>query len=70
MQAQTCFIGGLPMLFYGDELGYTNDYSYLNEPGKSYDNRWMHRPVIDWEKNKRIEEKDTIEEKIFSTPNA
>jgi amylosucrase len=67
MQAQTCFIGGLPMLFYGDELGYTNDYSYLNEPGKSYDNRWMHRPVIDWEKNKRIEEKDTIEEKIFST---
>ena len=66
MQAQTCYIGGLPMLFYGDELGYTNDYSYLNDPGKSYDNRWMHRPVIDWQKNERINEKGTVEEKIFS----
>ena len=66
MQAQSCFIGGIPMLFYGDELGYTNDYSYLNDPGKSYDNRWMHRPVIDWKKNERIEVKGTVEEKIFS----
>ena len=66
MQAQSCFIGGVPMLFYGDEVGYTNDYSYLADPAKSYDNRWMHRPVIDWKKNERIEEEDTIEEKIFS----
>ena len=50
MQAQSFFIGGIPVLFYGDEQGYTNDYSYLNDPGKSYDNRWMHRPVIDWQK--------------------
>jgi len=54
------------MIFYGDELGYTNDYSYLDDPGKSYDNRWMHRPVIDWEKNKKIEEEGTIEERMFS----
>jgi amylosucrase len=66
MQAQTFFIGGIPMLFYGDEAAYTNDYSYLDDPAKSYDNRWMHRPVIDWTKNKKTEEKDTIEEKIFS----
>ena len=66
MQAQTFFIGGIPMLFYGDEAAYTNDYSYLDDPAKSYDNRWMHRPVIDWAKNKKTEEKDTIEEKIFS----
>lgn len=66
MQAHSFFIGGVPMLFYGDEAGYTNDYSYLNDPGKSYDNRWMHRPVIDWEKNKRIDEAGTLEQKIFS----
>jgi amylosucrase len=66
MQAQSFFIGGLPMLFYGDEAGYTNDYSYLKDPGKSYDNRWMHRPVIDWEKNKRIDIPGTVEHKIFS----
>lgn len=66
MQAQSFFIGGVPMLFYGDEAGYTNDYSYLDEPGKSYDNRWMHRPVIDWEKNKKIDLPGTIEQRIFT----
>lgn len=49
MQAHSFFIGGLPMIFYGDELGATNDYSYLQDPGKSYDNRWMHRPMIQWD---------------------
>ena len=42
MQAQSMLLGGIPMLFYGDEVGYTNDYSYLVDPGKSYDNRWMY----------------------------
>jgi len=66
MQAHSFFIGGLPMIFYGDELGYTNDYSYLKDPGKSYDNRWMHRPVIDWERNKKIDIAGTVEEQVFS----
>jgi len=66
MQALSFFIGGMPMLFYGDELGYTNDYSYLEDPGKSYDNRWMHRPVMDWDRIRQIEIRDTTEERIFS----
>ena len=67
MQAHSFFIGGVPMLFYGDEAGYTNDYSYLNDVGKNYDNRWMHRPVIDWEKNKNIDKEGTIEQQVFSS---
>ncbi len=66
MQAHSFFIGGVPMLFYGDEAAYTNDYSYLQDTGKSYDNRWMHRPVINWKKNKKIEEEGSIEHRIFS----
>lgn len=66
MQAHSFFIGGVPMVFYGDEAGYTNDYSYLGDPGKNYDNRWMHRPTIDWEKNKNIDIAGTIEQKMFS----
>jgi amylosucrase len=54
------------MIFYGDEQGYTNDYSYLNDKTKDYDNRWMHRPLIDWEKNNKVSVKGTIENKIFS----
>ena len=66
MQAHSFFISGIPMLFYGDEQGYTNDYSYADDADKNYDNRWMHRPLIDWEKNKRSVVKGTIENKIFS----
>lgn len=66
MQALSFFVGGVPMLFYGDEVGYTNDYSYLKDPAKSYDNRWMHRPVIDWKKNKKSEKVGSIEHRIFS----
>jgi amylosucrase len=66
MQAQSFFIGGIPMLFYGDEVGYTNDYSYLQDEGKNYDNRWMHRPVIDWDKNEKINVKGSSEQEIFT----
>jgi amylosucrase len=66
MQAFTMFSGGLPMLFYGDEAAYTNDYSYENDPAKSYDNRWMHRPVIDWQKNERRHLPDTCEGAVFA----
>ena len=66
MQAHSFFLGGVPMIFYGDELGYTNDYSYLKDPGKSYDNRWMHRPVMDWKKNQHTGVAGTIEQKVFS----
>ena len=65
MQGHSILLGGLPMLFYGDEVGYTNDYSYQNDPGKSYDNRWMHRPVIDWEKVNRKKVGGTVEQQIF-----
>ena len=65
MQAHSFFLGGVPMMFYGDEVGYTNDYSYLKDEGKSYDNRWMHRPLIDWKKNKKLEKEGTVEQIIF-----
>lgn len=67
MQAHSFFIGGIPVIFYGDEVGYTNDYSYRQDDGKSYDNRWMHRPLIDWEKNDKIEQAGTPEQIIFSS---
>ncbi len=65
MQAHSFFIGGIPMLFYGDEVGYTNDYSYLSDPGKSYDNRWMHRRIIDWKKIKKISTDGSVEQHVF-----
>ncbi len=65
MQAHSIFLGGLPMLYYGDEVGYTNDYSYQQDHRKSYDNRWMHRPKIDWRKNELWQQSGTVENEIF-----
>ena len=65
MQAHSFFLGGIPMIFYGDEAGYTNDYSYLDDPGKHYDNRWMHRPLMDWKKNKQIIAEDGPQHCIY-----
>ena len=66
MQAHSFFMGGMPMLFYGDEAAYTNDYSYLQDDGKSYDNRWMHRPQINWQKNALTTNPHTPEGKVFA----
>jgi amylosucrase len=67
MQAQSLFLGGVPMLFYGDEVAYENDYSYLQDQAKSYDNRWMHRPNIDWKKNQRAKKTGTTENIVFTS---
>ena len=40
--------GGLPLLYMGDELGMLNDKSFLKNSAKAEDNRWIHRPEMDW----------------------
>jgi amylosucrase len=42
--------GGIPLLYMGDEIGLLNDADYLNQPDLTDDNRWMHRPPMDWDK--------------------
>jgi len=59
--------GGIPLLYYGDEVGTTNDYSYLDDDTKAYDNRWMHRPVLDWNIMNLRHEHGSIEHQIFES---
>jgi amylosucrase len=42
-------VGGIPLIYLGDEIGTLNDYSYLDHPDHKLDSRWVHRPVTDWE---------------------
>lgn len=58
--------GGIPLLYNGDALGVLNDYSYRDNPSKSSDNRWIHRPKIDWEKADLRKKQGTVEHTIFS----
>jgi amylosucrase len=56
--------GGLPLLYMGDELGMLNDKSYLNDPAKADDNRWIHRPEMDWSLVKSAEKGRGVEGEI------
>ena len=39
--------GALPVLYMGDELGMTNDYSYTQRADRAMDSRWLQRPAFD-----------------------
>lgn len=49
-------IGGIPLIYLGDEAGTLNDYTYANNPAKAGDSRWVHRPATDWQQRAHIQE--------------
>ncbi len=59
--------GGIPLLYMGDELGLLNDQSYLDNPDLAEDNRWMHRPFMDWETAEKRYDWMSINGRIFQT---
>jgi len=58
-------IGGIPLIYLGDELGTLNDYSYLEDKGKAHDSRWVHRPKYDSQKSIKRNKENTIERQIY-----
>ncbi|HGF7528262.1 TPA: amylosucrase [Vibrio cholerae] len=42
----TMSIGGIPLIYQGDELGLLNDYDYMSDPSKRDDARWVNRPPV------------------------
>ena len=58
-------IGGIPLLYFGDEVGTLNDYSYRSDPSKEHDSRWVHRPQMDWKKVDLRNDPATIEGRVY-----
>jgi amylosucrase len=52
-------VGGIPLLYLGDEIGMLNDYSYEQVEGKAEDSRWVHRPLFDWARAAQRHDRDT-----------
>jgi glycosidase len=59
-------IGGIPLLYLGDELGMTNDYGYREDAAKRFDSRWVHRPVFDWQRSEERHDPATVTGRIYS----
>jgi amylosucrase len=54
--------GGVPLIYMGDELGLRNDPA-----GRAAeDNRWMHRPFMDWEAAERRHDPSTVEGRLWT----
>jgi len=58
-------IGGIPLIYLGDEVGTLNDYSYRQDPAKAEDSRWVHRPAADWDRIARRADESTLEGQIY-----
>lgn len=53
----TLSIGGIPLLYLGEEWGMLNDYDFAKDPAKAGDTRWIHRPRMKWEYLDELEDR-------------
>jgi glycosidase len=58
-------VGGIPLIYLGDEVGTLNDYTYRDDPSHERDSRWVHRPRADWEKYAKRNDPATVEGRVF-----
>ncbi len=58
--------GGIPLIYYGDSVGTLNNDGYLQDSSKMHDNRWVHRPTLDWDVMGLRNEPGTVQQRLFS----
>ncbi|MBX3014374.1 MAG: alpha-glucosidase C-terminal domain-containing protein [Caldilineaceae bacterium] len=58
-------IGGIPLIYLGDEVGWCNDYDYRLDPAKAGDSRWVHRPPLAWAKFEQRHDSQEVEGQIY-----
>lgn len=60
-------IGGIPLIYLGDEIGALNDYNYRGDPAKAEDSRWVHRPRADWETYEKRHDPQTFQGRLYQS---
>jgi amylosucrase len=58
--------GGIPLIYMGDELALPNDPGWADDPEQAPDNRWMHRPRMDWARAARRSDPASVEGRAFA----
>jgi amylosucrase len=66
MYAVAFSFGGVPLIYMGDELALRNDPGWAGDPAHSHDNRWMHRPLMDWDAAARRHDRQSVEGRVFA----
>jgi amylosucrase len=57
--------GGIPLVYMGDEIAQRNDDAWAATPAHALDNRWVHRPPMDWAAAERRTTPGSIEQRTF-----
>ena len=65
MYAIAFSFGGIPLIYMGDELALRNDPGWAADPAHAHDNRWMHRPPMDWAAAARRHDQGSLEGRVF-----
>ena len=66
MYAVAFSFGGIPLIYMGDELAMLNDPRWSEDPAHGDDNRWLHRPAMDWAQAARRSDPDSVEGRVFA----
>jgi amylosucrase len=66
MYAVAFSFGGIPLIYMGDELAMRNDSHWTQDQAHAHDNRWMHRPLMDWSAAARRRDPGSLEGRMFA----
>ena len=58
-------IGGIPLIYLGDEVGMLNDYTFRQDSAKADDSRWVHRAPADQLRYAHRKDAESVPGKIF-----
>jgi amylosucrase len=58
-------IGGIPLVYLGDEIAMLNDYTYDVNPEKTGDTRWLHRAAFDHERAELRHDPLTVPGRVY-----
>ncbi len=66
MRSMMLSMSGIPLIYLGDEWGMLNDYTYLDDPARAGDSRWVHRSRRRWEAREDLTDADTLQWRFFN----
>ncbi|MGD8319280.1 MAG: amylosucrase [Gemmatimonadota bacterium] len=65
IQGVVMTMGGVPLIYLGDEIAQLNDYGYGDDPERIGDSRWLHRGRFDWERAEERHDPRTVPGRVY-----
>jgi amylosucrase len=66
LHSVTYSFGGVPLVYMGDEVAQLNDHDWDADPAHADDNRWLHRPRMDWDAAALRADPQTLQGQVFA----